>query len=87
METPTFGTISVIVIADIMFKEKVLASMSLDSVPGISFHLVLGQKEAHTDNIWVRKIRNEFYLRDGDCISKGVVCCSKERARVVILRQ
>lgn len=45
LETPAFGTISINVIADIILRESILASMSLDSVAGSSLHLVIDQQK------------------------------------------
>lgn len=45
LETPAFGTISLVVIVDIILRETILVSMSLDSVAGTYLHLVIGQQK------------------------------------------
>lgn len=63
--------VSVIVIADIIVKEKILTSMSLDSVSDTSFTPALGQQEAHREHIWIQNnIINGFHLRTDDVSSK-----------------
>lgn len=63
--------VSVIVIADIIVKEKILTSMSLDSVSDTRFTPALGQQEAHREHIWIHNnIINGFHLRTDDVSSK-----------------
>lgn len=63
--------IAVLVIADIIVKVNILTSISLDLVSETCLILASGQKEAHTEHIWIQKeTGNGFHLCTDDGSSK-----------------